>query len=486
MNKFSALLILIFFITPILAEEENILREILQMVREGHHDRFELTVRPMDGKLLCKEYKRRLLSNKMDFEPIEKCINETNSAPFRDEDGSCFLLTTKTERPFFVKELPKEECSNATPLNSTSTQLRNISENFQSEYQTTCRHIGLCFKSLNESDYALMEDISKVIKESNFSEMLSVVESEAEQGDISIFSRTNLMRELAELKRSLRTCGEQNYFSTDKQLTAALVLQEDLQKMVKVLPNSTDIYHWFNQVLPRGGLDGEMEEDNILARHYANSLQNNFFSWDFNNGTGFQGRGLYASRLLTSTRNYGDTLLKITLDKGTQYLDLDGGLTGVHIILEDKTINALKAAGCHLDVKVLHPVNAPQVNAVKKFQFSSNSNCRKIFNKVIKSLDIKFMTYDYRRVKSPICDTSDAAFVLIDVDFNEENLKAYSGPIPNYNFPSSKDKKGFQDIPDTLKDDFLISDDRIFRRLSIEEQERLKREKSSRVFNCNQ
>ncbi len=471
---------LLFISLSLFAEEDE---SLYQSLTSFKRELREFVIRPADGTVICKEYGKRFLRNATQRRDITDCITRDNTKAFRADDGRCVLVTTQTKVPMFLTAIDQHLCDEDTPYHWTTSPERNIYQHSLERFNTVCSNLDLCLATLKENDHYVLSSIASILEHVDVKSQLKDLKVKAEKGSVDTPFALNIG--LSSMRRALRSCSRGTYSSADKEIEAMLSLQRDLSSITSTLENDTTVYHWFDTVLPWQGFDGKFEEKSFAAREYARGLQNNFFSWDIEGGTGFQGRGLYASRSLTATKNYGNNVLKITLPKGSRFLDLEANSQSGNLIpLEEETINLLTKAGCNLKIQQAFSFPQDGIFMVQKADFSSDSTCRRYFNKVVKTLDLKFLTYDYNQVSTSICkNDSDAAFVIIDIDFNSDNTSSYTEPI-DYNQYNSEEIP--DSVPASLRDDFAIASSKHFDNLPAEEKQRIIQERSSTIYQCEE
>lgn len=484
MIRLCVLSFLLFFKPALFAEEtaleetkEVAFRATFEINNEYHH----FVVQKPSGEVRCMKRGHNLFGAAKRYTSIDDCITEENSGYFRDADGSCVLVSTNTPYPLFLKEVPEKDCPPEAAFHPASNLENNLYQDLLQESQQTCELIGMCYKTLKPEDHRFMETLTEAMERIQIDESLKAHREEGQEGTTRE-TRYTLSKEIQKLKRLFVSCGSQRLAKGEDKLKAALALRAELEPMIKTLDHEIDVFHWFEATMITKGWDNKYEKESLTARQYARSLQNNYFSWDFDYGTGMQGRGLYASRTISSTRSYGDNVLKITIPEGSNYLDLEGNSPNKQeMYIGQETINALTKVGC--DLPLNRSVGGGRYR-INKFDFSADSSCREIFNSVIRNLEAKFMTYQYGQHESKVCeDHRDVAFVLIDVPMNEDTVDSFSLE-PGHRYASHDFQMAKS--PPELQDYLLMTGSSVFNELSASEKQALANKYSKRIYDCKQ
>lgn len=155
-------------------------------------------------------------------------------------------------------------------------------------------------------------------------------------------------------------------------------LARDFKPYMYVLKKDISLYHWYDSFKLT-----DHDYDPIKLIQWYRSAWDNHIPYD----KGDFGIGLYAALDPYDSSKYGNRLAKITVNKGTIYLDvqsLDRDSSFDEFPVSNQTNKLLKKEGCKLSRK--------RRTAVKQ-EFSKNKKCHTSLLKVVKALNIQFMLY---------------------------------------------------------------------------------------------
>lgn len=271
-------------------------------------------------------------------------------------------------------------------------------------------------------------------------------------------------------KRALSLC-QTNLPTADESLA------NDLRLDARTLERDISVFHWFPGDKALMSDRGYYEPENTRSLIYARVMQGLF--WDRTNTRDVVGQGLYAASDPSATSSYGDKVLRIDLEEGTEYLDIRSNGRGFQVSPETQEL--LREEGCDF-----RPTGvARNGNYIyHKASLYEDRTCRRIFNRVIESEGYGFLAYDYRSDLPSFCDRSkgiETAFVLFNVPLNSDSVDMYTNSRP-------------EDIKDLDEDELRrLQEFSVLRRsfdhgtqdFSSEQRREVEQQWKDRLFDCS-
>jgi hypothetical protein len=366
-----------------------------------------------------------------------RCLENPGSllTPIRyilSDTGKCLAYIDVAPFYFIGEVSDLSRCSN-NGSGSTSEIDRsfNVIKYSQHEVTSICSELGECLNILGSRSQDLVDNTVSVLEEIAIKSEMQSLRNSAEQDRLN-FVLPEFNRKLDQLRVENQRCQSNLSYGSGDQLAARDALASDLREISGTLEEDLYVFHWY------AGLGSALTNSseggpNVVARTHARMLQDNYFGWDSSEGTGMQGRGLYASDGPRTTENYGSNLLRIRIPAGSRYLNMASGTRKSSVIpLSSRTVDALRLADCELGGSGFrHAVRSADGGMdVNKIAFSNNRSCRRIYNSVIINEDYKFHSYSFASRQSSICQgETRTAFVLIQNEMSAENVMAFNSPF---------------------------------------------------------
>jgi len=175
------------------------------------------------------------------------------------------------------------------------------------------------------------------------------------------------------------------------------MLKNDLLLTTKTLSRDIKAYNWFNGGYYNDDLD--LEADYFKTKFLSTTK----LFWDYNRNQGLNvGPALYAATDTMMSQDWGNTLIEVMIPAGTKFIDIRGGDVYDHFDISKKTVMALNQV-CQGKVASLTGNEFYKTISGKKVSFLSTPKqnltkakaCHGIFNRAIKELDIRFVTYQW-------------------------------------------------------------------------------------------
>ena len=323
-----------------------------------------------------------------------------------------FLKTSLISPQFFPLELVDSSQDKNKSFNSFILETYPENIFYQQEIYSGCRAISNCLGMFDKTTRKDIQQLFPILLKSLTSdELLHQIEKSRSAGNLA-----EVKKIIDSLRQAQIECNTKlnSLFANPVERSLA----KDLLKRVKTLERDISVFHWFNGYLT------VISPTKIptLGYLYANFLKSLFYKTT-EPSANFQGPGLYAAQDPISTRHYGDTLMVITLKKGSKYITLDSG-SREGLKISGETYKLLNKNNCHFphdDYYALKP------------RIYKDDDCSKIFNSVINKLGVNFVSYQYNAFQSSFCDKSTnlstKAFVIFNAPIDSSTVKFYSEKI---------------------------------------------------------
>lgn len=385
--------------------------------------RYDLhSVRDRQERQRWRNQERQL--RKIDFDHCESSMNTRhywttrrsgfpNSAPQR----VCSKHIRVNRQWIAVDQVEDRDCRYASEAPETSLERLHLDAG-KRIIDGLCSDIEKCTLIIDETNRNILFEVGAIIETIDRQNDVQDIYEEFERNGNYDY-RKEMESIVDSYRRALSLC-QTNLPTADESLA------NDLRLDARTLERDISVFHWFPGDKAFMSDRGYYEAENTRSLIYARVMQGLF--WDSTNTRDVVGQGLYAASDPSATSSYGDKVLRIDLEEGTEYLDIRSNGRGFQISPE--THELLREEGC-----VFRPTGITRSgnHIYNKSSLYEDRTCRRIFNRVIESEGYGFLAYDYRSELPEFCDPSsgiETAFVLFNVPLNRDTVDMYTNSRP--------------------------------------------------------